>query len=344
MKVSKIILIVVALHVLVIGGIFFFEGCSRAHKSAPDLASNENQPGDTNITAALTPSSADTTQSAASAATAPVAPAPLPAAVAPVTRTHVVKKGDTLTKIAKAEGLSLGELNKANHLTKTSVLKIGQKLTIPGKTETTAVASATPATTTPAVIGPVALATAAVEGAAYTVKSGDSLWKIAKANHSTVAALKQANRLPSDALKVGQKLTIPAAAPAAVATAPAAPAPTTAAAAPAAITPVSAKTTPASAEFMQPGKYVDNGQTIHIVDFNESPALIAKKYGVKTDDLMKANNITDPRKVHYGQRLVIPLAQSITPAAPAAAAAASPATMSAVTPAPIVAATPATVH
>jgi len=41
MKVSKVVLIVVALHVLVIGGIFIFEGCSRSKSSVPALAENE---------------------------------------------------------------------------------------------------------------------------------------------------------------------------------------------------------------------------------------------------------------------------------------------------------------
>ena len=41
MKVSKVVLIVVALHVLVIGGIFVFEGCSRAKSNVPAVASDE---------------------------------------------------------------------------------------------------------------------------------------------------------------------------------------------------------------------------------------------------------------------------------------------------------------
>jgi len=45
MKVSKVVLIVVALHVLVIGGIVVFEGCSRVKSSTPDMAANESLPG-----------------------------------------------------------------------------------------------------------------------------------------------------------------------------------------------------------------------------------------------------------------------------------------------------------
>ncbi len=51
MKVSKVVLIVVALHVLVIGGIVVFEGCSRVKSSTPPMADNENpagEPADTN--------------------------------------------------------------------------------------------------------------------------------------------------------------------------------------------------------------------------------------------------------------------------------------------------------
>jgi Predicted glycosyl hydrolase len=42
----------------------------------------------------------------------------------------------------------------------------------------------------------------------YTVKSGDTLWKISSANGLTVAQLKQYNSLTSDILSIGQKLTL----------------------------------------------------------------------------------------------------------------------------------------
>jgi membrane-bound lytic murein transglycosylase D len=129
------------------------------------------------------------------------------------------------------------------------------------------------------------------------VKSGDSLWKIARHQSVTVAALKQANNLNGDSLKVGQKLHIPMAT---------AKAPTDTAA-----NTVSAGIAATSSSGWQaPGTYTENGQTIHVVDVNETPSTIAKKYGVKAEDLMKANNITDPKKLAYGQRLVIPLQQA----------------------------------
>ncbi|WP_188902547.1 LysM peptidoglycan-binding domain-containing M23 family metallopeptidase [Deinococcus aerophilus] len=55
---------------------------------------------------------------------------------------------------------------------------------------------------------------------AYTVKAGDTLYSIARANGTTVAALMKLNGLPDTALEIGQELRLPGAAPA-----PATPAP-----------------------------------------------------------------------------------------------------------------------
>jgi LysM repeat protein len=308
MKVSRVVLIVVALHVLVIGGIFVFEGCSRSQAPTPDMAANESQPGEQ--PAAMAPSApsaqavAPVTPQVLTPAVPASIPAPVTAAAAPqptTARTYVVKKGDSLWKIAKLEGISMGELTRANNLTKTSALKIGQKLQIPQSVKagavTTAMASVIPSSTDATAVAPASDAT----GPMYTVKSGDSLWKIARQQSVSVAAIKQANNLSSDALKIGQKLHIPAAS----ATASASAASTTAS--PSVNGGIA---TPSHAtDWREPGQYTENGQTIHIVDFNESPSTIAKKYGIKTEELMRANNITSATKVQYGQRLVIPLSQ-----------------------------------
>ena len=298
MKVSKVVLIVVALHVLVIGGIFVFEGCSRA--KAPEVASAGS--ADETATNAVATTADQNTQSLTPALPAPSSLAPIAPVVAPApaARTYVVKKGETLMKIAKAEHVKVIELASANKLTKTAALKVGQKLTIPAKAEApvTAVASATPA-----IGSATAPVTSAISGNSYTVKSGDSLWKIAKANNVSVASLKQANSLTSDSLKVNQKLVIPAAA---------------------ATTPVTAPVTTANVGAWQPGMQVDNGQTTHIVDIGETVGSIAKKYNVSVAELMKANNISDVKRVTVSQKLVIPSAAApmpvLTTATPAIAA------------------------
>jgi LysM repeat protein len=343
MKVSKVVLIVVALHVLVIGGIVVFEGCSRSRTSTSDnMAVNESSdstmPGATNSSMASipnptgpgAPTSASPSSVAGNETMAPATPVVAPVS-ATAAHTYIVKKGDSLWKISKAENISVGELSRANKLTKTSTLKVGQKLTVPvmAKAEKTNVATAsvvpTPADATTPTATAAAVTTDAGAGS-YTVKSGDSLWKIARQQNVSVAAIKQANSLSSDSLKVGQKLRVP------VATAKAATDMTA--------NTVSAGIAPASSTAWQtPGTYQENGQTIHVVDFNESPATIAKKYGVKIDDLLKANNITDAKKVQYGQRLVIPQQQQNT-TAPAPAPVASTTATPAVAPATPVAAAP----
>lgn len=55
----------------------------------------------------------------------------------------------------------------------------------------------------------VAVADVATGSRTYTVKSGDSLEKIAKANRTTIQAIKQVNSLAKDKIVVGQVLTMP---------------------------------------------------------------------------------------------------------------------------------------
>ena len=49
-----------------------------------------------------------------------------------------------------------------------------------------------------------------VETSSYKVKSGDTLAKIARNHGTTIKAIKAANGLKTDHLKVGQSLKIPA--------------------------------------------------------------------------------------------------------------------------------------
>jgi LysM repeat protein len=115
---------------------------------------------------------------------------------------YVVVKGDSLAKIAKKNGVSLKALEAANEGVKPSKLKIGQKLVIPagGKTPTdTSVSTGSSPT-----------AAADTDEETYTVKSGDTLTKIAKAHHVKVKQLQAANGLSTTKIKVGEKLKIPA--------------------------------------------------------------------------------------------------------------------------------------
>ena len=75
---------------------------------------------------------------------------------------YVVKSGDTLTKIAKAHGLTVKVLQAANNLTTTKI-HVGQKLKVPSKAEAAAPAASAPVPavdTTPAPPVPVVSAPA----------------------------------------------------------------------------------------------------------------------------------------------------------------------------------------
>ena len=97
--------------------------------------------------------------------------------------TYTVKSGDSLWSIAKKFNVTVQELKEVNRLS-SNLLNVGQVLTIPQQEEE-------------------------IEGNTYTVKQGDSLYKIATQYGVTVQELKDINRLSSNILSVGQKIIIP---------------------------------------------------------------------------------------------------------------------------------------
>jgi LysM repeat protein len=169
----------------------------------------------------------------------PIAPVGPVEPVAPAAGSeYVVVKNDSLAKIAKKNGVSLKALEDANQGVVPTKLKIGQKLTIPAGGKTSADAGA-----------PAAVTAGGDPGTAiYTVKSTDTLSKIAKKNGVTLKALEAANPdvVPAK-IKVGQKIKIPSKGGAA--TTPIAPAPVVDTTPAPALPPISAPapTTPAPA-------------------------------------------------------------------------------------------------
>lgn len=99
------------------------------------------------------------------------------------TNQYVVKSGDSLWKIAHAYQISLPALEQANPGVNAANLQVGQYLMLP---------------------------TAGASGQTYTIKSGDTLWKIAQAYGVPLTSLETANPgiYPTN-LQPGQTLQVP---------------------------------------------------------------------------------------------------------------------------------------
>ncbi|WP_214812650.1 LysM peptidoglycan-binding domain-containing protein [Exiguobacterium sp. s181] len=158
-------------------------------------------------------------------------------------KTYTVKSGDTLYSIARTYGVTVSALAAANNITNYSLIYVGQVLIIPGTT-------VTPPTTT----------------VKYTVKSGDTLYKIATMYNTTVAKIAAANNIANvNSIYVGQVLVIPG-------------------------TTVTPPTTTV--------KYtVKSGDTLY---------KIATMYNTTVAKIAAANNITNVSLISVGQVLTIP--------------------------------------
>lgn len=137
---------------------------------------------------------------------------------------YTVRRGDTLSAIAKHHDISIAQLRSANGM-RGDMLQVGQKLQIPGNasapestTATATVASlapeagtrAEPAFTTLAASSSAASAqtVAAAQEVTHRVRRGETLWRIAKRYGTNVSSLRASNGLASDMLQVGQTLHI----------------------------------------------------------------------------------------------------------------------------------------
>jgi LysM repeat protein len=207
--------------VLAIHGIglmaLLMQGCGQPKEPSPSTESVASNPPpafvETNI-APVTPSNPPVVVSAPAVVETP----PTPAVPAGATE-YTIVKGDILEKIAKNFHVSIKAITDANPGIEPTKLKIGQKIRIP--------APSTPAAPTASGLAPAETASVAGEQV-YTVKSGDNLTKIAAQHGVSIRALRAANSLKTDSIKVGQKLKIPvkASAPVTAPVTPAEPAPT----------------------------------------------------------------------------------------------------------------------
>ena len=150
-------------------------------------------------------------------------------------RSHRVRRGETITQVAKKYGVTASAVAKANGLRTTSHLRVGQTLRIPGTAEpeeavvaaepapTKAKAKSAAAATRAAKAQPAASATKSVKATkttqkakakpvvrSHTVKQGETLTAIARSSGVSVKQLAAANGISAThRVRAGQRLRIP---------------------------------------------------------------------------------------------------------------------------------------
>lgn len=113
---------------------------------------------------------------------------------------HTVRRGDTLSAIARRYRVSVAELRDANELGTRSILRVNQTLLVPQRP---AQGLPSPVAVTASTDGPEAAAPLT-----YRVRRGDTLYGIARRFDTTVAAIKRLNQLRSNTINIGDRLTV----------------------------------------------------------------------------------------------------------------------------------------
>ena len=215
---------ILAVHVVLLGALLM-AGCKKTTDQAKNDASvdtgpppfNANElPVNTNV-----PAPAVTSTPPVAVTPAAQVPSPLPTTTretAPPSLAegteHTIMKGDSFYTLAKKYNVSQKAIVAANPGVDPTRLKIGQKVKIP---PSTVGGPATPA-------GNGATVLSSGSDKIYSVKSGDTLNRIASTHGISLKALRAENGLKTDRITVGQKLRIPTKGTSGVESAPATPA------------------------------------------------------------------------------------------------------------------------
>ena len=172
---------------------------------------------------------------------------------------YTVQKGDTLYKIAKNFNVTVAKLVQINNLNDRNRLSIGMELIIPN--------GMNGFTTMPTSV--------------YVVQKGDTLTSIANRFQTTIAALKQNNKLTKDTIYSGQKLYVNG----------------------------SAEAQPAPKESSYKFSPIDTEK--YVVKAGDALYNIARRCRMTVQELMQINNIQDPKTLQIGQ--VLYLKKTVTP-------------------------------
>jgi membrane-bound lytic murein transglycosylase D len=128
---------------------------------------------------------------------------------------HFVAKGETLRTIAAKYKVTTSKLAQANDMKTTSKVRVGQRLMVPTTITAPSTLAAAKPPAKPGAAPPIVATTPkpltprpAPATTTYRVQPGDTLTAIAKQFDMTVAELKTLNRLSSDRITPGDRLTV----------------------------------------------------------------------------------------------------------------------------------------
>ena len=304
MKLSHAFMVVLLLHVVAVVGLYAFNTIKAGKNSSAKVAARSSG----SVVPRLEPSNDHGSGNGGASGSGPGEEPPAPA------------KASDAPKSTKASG----ETSAHNSETALSAPKgfFAMARSMIGKTigasglgiEATATAQEPAASAPQAATATVASAPGATANT-YMVKAGDTLTRIASSLGVAIPELEKVNGMTEKSvIQVGQILKVPVkaisqfssnvSAHAGNAAASMQQAPAAIAGAVSSAANIVTRSVPATVE---PAVAEDQGATTeYTVVKGDSPYKIAKKFKITPDELIKANGITDPKKIQIGQKLKIP--------------------------------------
>jgi LysM repeat protein len=184
---------------------------------------------------------------------------------------HIVRRGDTVQRIANLYGSTIQAIIQANGLDSNALIFVDQALTVPVSViPATIVPSPTPVATPipdPQTNQPTQQPPSSTGTESYVVQPGDTLLNIARRYNTTVGTLVQLNGIGNpNRIYYGQRILVP-------------------------VPTQQPQPTPVATYVVQRGDYL---------------LRIAIRYNVSLNALIEANNLTNINRIYPGQVLTIP--------------------------------------
>lgn len=192
------------------------------------------------------------------------------------TQEYRIRRGDTLSTIARRFRTSVAYLRDLNDLPRRKKVRIGMRIYVPDRTPLKdRVNSKRSNVAKTSVVPEKVQVTISSDGRYYIVQSGDSLFTIARKYSTSISELQRLNKIRRGrTLKVGMKLKVP-----------------------------SVEGDSSSLREIAKSK-------VHVVKKGENLSEIAAKYNVSMTDIKERNKIRNPASLVVGARILIPSAEA----------------------------------